>query len=223
VLGGPFVLLLALSLAGVLHADVMLGYGIGLIACDVAAAVLALLPPSGVAVGRGARRVNGGQPFRDPPTDEIEQRASGITEAEVEALRRSLWSTWGKGRQTTDWPSSAELRAALEAAAKQRVSTAGVTEAEAEARVTAYTVNPDAEPHEWITVELTCFADGGPHKPPVDTWAVRQRGWCLNRDGEWEHEPIPSSRDDTFFGRCRFELDEALTAAAAKAREGRDG
>jgi hypothetical protein len=37
VLGGPFVLLLALSLAGLLHADVMLGYGVGLIAVSRAA------------------------------------------------------------------------------------------------------------------------------------------------------------------------------------------
>ena len=36
-------------------------------------------------------------------------------------------------------------------------------------------------------------------------YAVRQSGACLNRFGEWEYEPIPSSRDDEFFNRCRFE------------------
>jgi len=32
------------------------------------------------------------------------------------AIRRSLWSTWGKGRQTTDWPSDGDLRMAAIAA-----------------------------------------------------------------------------------------------------------
>jgi hypothetical protein len=37
-------------------------------------------------------------------------------DAMVERLRDSLWSTWGRNRQTTDWPSREQLRAALEAA-----------------------------------------------------------------------------------------------------------
>ena len=36
-------------------------------------------------------------------------------------------------------------------------------------------------------------------------YAVRQAGACLSRSGEWEYEPIPSSRDDEFMARCRFE------------------
>lgn len=36
-------------------------------------------------------------------------------------------------------------------------------------------------------------------------YAVRQTGCCLSRTGEWEREPIPSSRDDEFLARCRFE------------------
>lgn len=39
-----------------------------------------------------------------------------VTDAMVERLRESLWSTWGAGRQTTDWPSRDDLRAALAAA-----------------------------------------------------------------------------------------------------------
>lgn len=42
-----------------------------------------------------------------------------------------------------------------------------------------------------------------------DKWAIRQNGRCLNKDGEWEYEPMPSSRDEDFFARCRFSLDEA--------------
>ena len=78
---------------------------------------------------------------------------------------------------------------------------------------TTYTVNPDAEPHEWITVVLTCFAGQGPHKPPRDTWAVRKLSYCLNSEDDWEIEPLPSSRDDEFFARTRWTLDGALARA----------
>jgi hypothetical protein len=35
-------------------------------------------------------------------------------------------------------------------------------------------------------------------------WAVRNGFGCLNADGEFEYEPMPSSRDDEFLARCRF-------------------
>ncbi len=35
-------------------------------------------------------------------------------------------------------------------------------------------------------------------------WAVRCRGLCMDHDGEFEWEPMPSNRDDAFFARCRF-------------------
>lgn len=35
-------------------------------------------------------------------------------------------------------------------------------------------------------------------------FAVRRGAWTANRDGEWEYEPIPSSRDDDYLLRCRF-------------------
>lgn len=45
------------------------------------------------------------------------------------------------------------------------------------------------------------------------TWAVRNRfSECLNHQGEWEHEPLPSSRDDAFLARCRFPTPEAAYA-----------
>jgi len=37
------------------------------------------------------------------------------------------------------------------------------------------------------------------------TWAVMRNGFCMNYDGEFEVEPIPSSRDEAFLSRCRFE------------------
>jgi hypothetical protein len=37
-------------------------------------------------------------------------------------------------------------------------------------------------------------------------WAVRDESRCvvLNKLGEWEYEPSPSSRDDAFLVRCRY-------------------
>lgn len=36
-------------------------------------------------------------------------------------------------------------------------------------------------------------------------WAVRHNGEVLAKTGQWEWEPFPSSRDEAFFKRCRFE------------------
>ena len=35
-------------------------------------------------------------------------------------------------------------------------------------------------------------------------WAIVGDSYVLNRDGEWEYEPFPSSRDEDFFARCRW-------------------
>ena len=44
-------------------------------------------------------------------------------------------------------------------------------------------------------------------------WCVKDMFQCYRADGEREHEPIPSSRDDAFIARTRFPLDEALELA----------
>ena len=50
-----------------------------------------------------------------------------------------------------------------------------------------------------------------------DKWSVRRSGECLNKRGEWEWEPMPSSRDDDFMARCRFDSPgEAIEAALAE-------
>lgn len=49
-----------------------------------------------------------------------------------------------------------------------------------------------------------------------DLWAVRQFGNVLNKQGEWEFEPMPSNRDDEFMTRCRF-VGHIAAIAAAKA------
>ena len=48
-------------------------------------------------------------------------------------------------------------------------------------------------------------------------WKVARNGDCLNKSGEWEYEPMPSSRDDEFLARCRFDSPEEAIAAAMKA------
>jgi hypothetical protein len=45
-------------------------------------------------------------------------------------------------------------------------------------------------------------------------WAVRHIGAVLDKDGDWEVEPQPSSRDDEFYDRARFDtFAEALESA----------
>ncbi len=73
---------------------------------------------------------------------------------------------------------------------------------------------------QWIP--STWWLSGVPSRPSIsidrlsDTgmYAVREGGYCLNRNGEWEYEPLPSNRTDGFKERCRFEsLLEAQTIA----------
>jgi hypothetical protein len=47
-------------------------------------------------------------------------------------------------------------------------------------------------------------------------WAIRNSGYCLNRNGEWEHEPQPSSRTDQWLAEHRW---EDLAEARRVARE----
>lgn len=49
-------------------------------------------------------------------------------------------------------------------------------------------------------------------------YAVRDGSMVLSKSGEWEYEPMPSSRDDDFYARCRFDtLAEAALAASKRA------
>ena len=47
-------------------------------------------------------------------------------------------------------------------------------------------------------------------------WAVCEGTYVVNRDGEREPEPMPSSRDEAFIARTRFTLAEALSVARAR-------
>jgi hypothetical protein len=55
-------------------------------------------------------------------------------------------------------------------------------------------------------------------------WAVRNAGNVLSIAGQWECEPMSSSRDDEFIARCRFpNAKAAIDAARARADEGAEG
>jgi hypothetical protein len=41
-----------------------------------------------------------------------------------------------------------------------------------------------------------------------EKWAIMEKGTCLSKDGVWEYEPIPSSRNDEYLLRCRFDSPE---------------
>ena len=72
--------------------------------------------------------------------------------------------------------------------------------------VSQYTLR-EARPGFWTEVTL----DRMVQRDGRVLWKVSLLGDCLNRNGEWEYEPIPSSRDDAFFARCRFaSVEEAL-------------
>lgn len=72
-------------------------------------------------------------------------------------------------------------------------------------------------PDDMSTVRLErCQQRDGSYK-----WAVRRGGACMNSDGLFEYEPMPSSRDDEFLMRCRFDSAESAYAAWEK-RHGLD-
>ncbi len=46
-----------------------------------------------------------------------------------------------------------------------------------------------------------------------DLWAVKHGGQCLDSDGEWDYEPMPSNRTDEWIATHRFNLTRALLLA----------
>jgi hypothetical protein len=47
----------------------------------------------------------------------------------------------------------------------------------------------------------------------ADRWAVLHHGFCLNREGDWDYESIPSERTDEWLAEHRFSEDEAVRLA----------
>ena len=72
------------------------------------------------------------------------------------------------------------------------------------ARVASYVLGSKPNPMLQETLEAVDQRDG------TVLWAVRRMGgWCLNKKGGWEYEPMPSSRTAAFFKRCRWPTPEA--------------
>jgi hypothetical protein len=55
--------------------------------------------------------------------------------------------------------------------------------------------------------------------PEQNHWAVTRHGSVLNKDLEFEYEPMPSSRDEDFFNRCRFRSVEEAAQYLTKYQE----
>lgn len=58
-----------------------------------------------------------------------------------------------------------------------------------------------------LAVEYRAQLDG------ADLWCVSRYGRCLGADGEWDYEPIPSSRTKEWIASHRFDLDTAIRLA----------
>ena len=53
-----------------------------------------------------------------------------------------------------------------------------------------------------------------------DKWKALHGGYyCLNKAGQWELEPMPSSRGDDFIDRCRFDTAQEAIDAARKEKK----
>lgn len=76
----------------------------------------------------------------------------------------------------------------------------------------------------WTPTEWTMSPEPPDNIPPVTIcrvrgrtgvrYAIRQAGACMDANGEWEIEPIPSSRTDEWLDRFRYDTLEAAKAAA---------
>lgn len=86
--------------------------------------------------------------------------------------------------------------------------------AEINPEVTAYevcAVPPDRYGHH------TLFAIAVERTHHTGTWAIRWMNRCLGSDGEWDYEPLPSSREDDWLATHRFDLETALRLAVEAA------
>ncbi len=52
-----------------------------------------------------------------------------------------------------------------------------------------------------------------------ESWAVVRGDSVLNHELEWEYEPMPSSRDEAFFNRCRYHSKEEAMLFYLKAQQ----
>jgi hypothetical protein len=79
--------------------------------------------------------------------------------------------------------------------------------------ISSYRLQVSERDRDPITVELAMQKDGSRR------WAVRYRGLCLSRKGEWEYEMQPSSRSQRWLTQHRWAAVKKAQEAAEKARE----
>lgn len=88
-----------------------------------------------------------------------------------------------------------------------------------EALVAAFNFpSPDFRVEAPIEVVRSGRLEGGKFTLDVDVWAIRWMGRTWNKSGEWEWEPLPSSRDAAYLAANRWGLIGALKAAAQASR-----
>ena len=59
--------------------------------------------------------------------------------------------------------------------------------------------------NEDVTIEMRRGLKG-------ERWTIARRGFCLNKENDWEYEPMPSTRTEEFIERTRFDsFEEAST------------
>ncbi len=132
---------------------------------------------------------------RTAAEEHVIELAEQVAFAAAQAVRQHC-----EGEPLTGTPESARELKDRFIAAVRALSAAG--HEQVVAKVTEYEIDDS------ICVERVKQRAGS------DKWAVRRLGGeVLNKQGEWEYEPMPSSRDDAFIERCRF--DTALSAIDA--------
>lgn len=77
-------------------------------------------------------------------------------------------------------------------------------------RAVEWRVGPDPSPldHREIRIVEQIQRDGRV------LYAVKEGPWAANHDREWEYEPVPSSRDDAYLARCRWDKWEDVALVA---------
>lgn len=80
---------------------------------------------------------------------------------------------------------------------------------------TSWEWNRDLMPRGYESIESVRI-DAVHGRGGITRYAVRQSGACMDANGEWEFEPMPSSRDDEWLNRFRFDTWEAAARAVEK-------
>ena len=58
-----------------------------------------------------------------------------------------------------------------------------------------------------------------PQAGGADKWKVQRMDECLNKQGEWEPEMLPSNRGNAYLSRCRYDSAKAAIEAAITSRQ----